>query len=354
MYRDGKLEESLLKRRAAKALAARQSNLTALGKFLKSVMERALHLDEDVEINDARVVYPNNCFVLEVQHHHGSQLLAAVIQPTWVQQTVGELSSSDIVFLHFAKSVHALVGVAGIESEGSCSIACATSPMMFHRDRSFRNGRSCQNRNSLHGPALFSTGSRSSCPAFRLSVLTRFRTRHNGAQTRSVTPLSPMSAPKQIRYTCATCRCVVDQAFTDPAVHKRMTGKCMLGVFGGSGFVAKATNSFGIVWICARHKIWPRYVVTQPLPLTRIRQDVSAGKCVGGMISLPRQHTPRALPKLSPPLLPLRTCFIVPACRGLWKTRVIRGCGSAEDPEFCGTASHGLGPVRFWCFGSPC
>ena len=79
MYRDGKLEESLLKRRAAKALAARQSHLTALGKFLKSVMERALHLDEDVEINVARVVYPNNCLVLEVQHHHDSQLLAAVM-----------------------------------------------------------------------------------------------------------------------------------------------------------------------------------------------------------------------------------------------------------------------------------
>ena len=33
----------------------------------------------DVEVNDARIVYPNDCFVLEVQHHHGSQLLAAVM-----------------------------------------------------------------------------------------------------------------------------------------------------------------------------------------------------------------------------------------------------------------------------------
>ena len=43
--------------------------------FLKSLEERALHLDGDVEVNDAQVVYPNDCFVPEVQHHHVSQLL---------------------------------------------------------------------------------------------------------------------------------------------------------------------------------------------------------------------------------------------------------------------------------------
>ena len=76
--RVGKLVEYLLKRRAVRALAARQSHLTALGKFLKLVKERALHLDEDVEVNDAQVESPNGCF-LEFQHHHGSQLLAAVV-----------------------------------------------------------------------------------------------------------------------------------------------------------------------------------------------------------------------------------------------------------------------------------
>ena len=55
MCRYGELEEleSLLKRRAVGALAARRSHQTALGKFLK-------------------------CFVLGVHHHHGSQLVAAV------------------------------------------------------------------------------------------------------------------------------------------------------------------------------------------------------------------------------------------------------------------------------------
>ena len=38
-----------------------------------------------------------------------------------------------------------------------------------------------------------------------------------------------------------TCRGVVDKAFADPVVHKLMTEKYMLDVFGGSG-VAKGTS----------------------------------------------------------------------------------------------------------------
>ena len=79
MYRVEELAKSLLKRRALRALAARQNHLIVSGKFLKSVMERPLHLDEDAEVNDARVVYPNDCFVLEVQHHHGSQFFPTVM-----------------------------------------------------------------------------------------------------------------------------------------------------------------------------------------------------------------------------------------------------------------------------------
>ena len=51
----GKLEGSHWKRRAVRTLVARQSHLTALGKFLKFAKERALQLDEDVEVNDAPV-----------------------------------------------------------------------------------------------------------------------------------------------------------------------------------------------------------------------------------------------------------------------------------------------------------
>ena len=56
-----------------------RSHQTALGKFLKCLTERALHLVEDIEANDAQLAYQNDCFVLGAQHHHGLQLLAAVM-----------------------------------------------------------------------------------------------------------------------------------------------------------------------------------------------------------------------------------------------------------------------------------
>ena len=81
-------------------------------------------------------------------------------------------------------------------------------------------------------------------------------------------------------------------ACADPAAHQRMTEKFLLDVFGGSGFVANATKHFGLAWICARHKKFgPRYGVTKPLVLARIRQDASAGTSVAAMISPPRRHT---------------------------------------------------------------
>ena len=47
------------------------------------------------------------------------------------------------------------------------------------------------------------------------------------------------------------------------------------------------------MWFCvALCSTRSRNDVTKSLVLTRIRQDTSAGTCVAGMISLPRQHTP--------------------------------------------------------------
>ena len=65
----------------------------------------------------------------------------------------------------------------------------------------------------------------------------------------------------------------------------------MLDVFGGPGFLAKASNHLVLRGYVLDMKFGPRYDVTKPLVLTRIRQDVSAGKCVAGVISPPRQHT---------------------------------------------------------------
>ena len=55
--------------------------------------------------------------------------------------------------------------------------------------------------------------------------------------------------------------------------HKRMTGKDVPDVFGGSGFVANATNHLGPRGYVLDTKFGRKYDVTQPLVLTRIRQD---------------------------------------------------------------------------------
>ena len=81
--------------------------------------------------------------------------------------------------------------------------------------------------------------------------------------------------------TRATCR-GIDRAIANPPAHKRMTGKCMLDVFGGLAFLAKSSNHIGLRGYVFDTKVGPRYDVTKPLVLTRIRQDVSAGKCVAG------------------------------------------------------------------------
>ena len=99
------------------------------------------------------------------------------------------------------------------------------------------------------------------------------------AKTRLVTPLSPLSAPKQSVNTRAACRGVIDQAFADPALRKRMIGRSMFEVFSGSGFMAKTANHMGSRGHVLDTKFGARYDVTKPLVLARIRQDVSAGKC---------------------------------------------------------------------------
>ena len=109
------------------------------------------------------------CFVQGVQHHHGSQLLAAVMErwPPFSHCGSSKLSRSlrclkvwrhlkharttsnaytkmgkhfnithfsqsssyGSVHQHFAGNVHASVRASGIDKEGSCQTACATSPM---------------------------------------------------------------------------------------------------------------------------------------------------------------------------------------------------------------------------------
>ena len=113
------------------------------------------------------------------------------------------------------------------------------------------------------------------------------------------------------------------------AAHKRVTGKCMLDVFGGSGFLAKATNHLGLRGYVLDTGVGPRYDVTKPLVLTSIRQDVSAGTCVAGMISPPRQRTPS-----SPKIVSARAAIsnLLHRARLPWYRR----------SKHCSLASHGL------------
>ena len=61
----------------------------------------------------------------------------------------------------------------------------------------------------------------------------------------------------------------------------------LIDVFGGPGFLTKAANHGNVL----DTKLGPRYDMTKPHVLTRIRQDVSAGDCISALISLPRLHT---------------------------------------------------------------
>ena len=127
------------------------------------------------------VTHPNGCFVQGVQHDHGSQLPSVVIHrwPSFSRFGSSKLPSFHrclapahtcahptnvyvSVHPHFAGNVHASVRASGIEKERSCRTACATSPMLVGRDRSFRNWSAYQDRNqrwvSLHESALASMG----------------------------------------------------------------------------------------------------------------------------------------------------------------------------------------------------
>ena len=197
--------------------------------------------------------------------------------------------------------------------------ACATSPVLVDHDRSFRNWSIYQDRNSRwvspRGQSLVSMGQQAlartevwifgrldlyfdypasaklfkTATALGISGMTMYQTRHSGAsidrlrgfrtlhkvqkrgQQRAFSRVTryakcsrltahynalPAPTPGQAGNTSATCRGIIDNASASPAAHKRMTGKSLLGVFGGSGFQAKATNHFGLRGHVLDTEIW--------------------------------------------------------------------------------------------------
>ena len=154
---------------------------TALGTFLKLEKERAVPLVDDV-IDGApgyaseRLLRPGSSarpwFTASFRRDSSLAVIQAVLGPAnfrastdvWRQLTLARTRRDVYVSVHphFAGNVHASVRASGIEKERSCRTACATSPMLVGRDRSFRNWSAYQDRNqrwvSLHESALASMG----------------------------------------------------------------------------------------------------------------------------------------------------------------------------------------------------
>ena len=152
-----------------------------LGSFLKFVQKRTLHLVANGEIDGAMVVYSNDWFLQDVQHRHGSQILAAVMvrSPSFSRFGSRKLSRFHRclkVLLQFAppRSPRAMPAVvsegfaaqlnllnqplmaafililrvtymrpseraSGVAKERSGPAADATFPLLVGRDRSIRN-----------------------------------------------------------------------------------------------------------------------------------------------------------------------------------------------------------------------
>ena len=91
------------------------------------------------------------------------------------------------------------------------------------------------------------------------------------ANTRSMVPLSPSTAV-QVENTRATSRCVVDETISNPAAHRRMTGKCLIACSVALDSCQKRQIILALRGHVLDAKFGPRYDVTQPFVFNRIRQ----------------------------------------------------------------------------------
>ena len=246
---------------------------------LKWVKERVLPLFEDVKIEGALVAHSKKLLCPGILHHQGSCCRdgsLAVTQSIWAQKTLEVPPMSE-----------------GVASTHTCAL------LTWNAGTSL--GRNCRTTSAAVGNLVekiwhFDYLQQQYCSRRQTDALGPQR--HDSvpntsqrSQHRLNAGFQILSAPKQSGNTRVTCRGVVDKAFADPVVQKRMTGKFMLDVFGVSGFVAQATNQLGVRGYVLDTKFGPRYDVTQPLVLTGIRQHVFAGKCFAELISPPRHHS---------------------------------------------------------------
>ena len=146
------------------------------------------------------------------------------------------------------------VGASGFEKEGSCPTACDVAPMLVRGIRSFQDKRP-----RWVGPRETALASLSQQAPGHVPNTSQWRQHRSDAKFQS----SAKGASRS--QQCRTIRHgqspggrlpFADGANAHPSVHKRMTGKKMLDVFGGPGFLAKASNHLGLRGLCARHVVW--------------------------------------------------------------------------------------------------
>ena len=174
--------------------------------------KHAFRLVGNVEVNDVRHAYSNGCFVQGVLHHHGSQLLAAVMHrwpsfsrfgsrklPRFHQylMKLRQLTRRNYSTAHPSQtspcgSVHPFLagGASGVE-KGFRPTACAATPVLVGRDRSFRDW------SAYHDEGLRWVGPRETA----LASLSQQAPGHvpNASQWGQHIDLSPAPTPRQAK-----------------------------------------------------------------------------------------------------------------------------------------------------------
>ena len=168
----------------------------------------------------------------------------------------------------------------------------------------------------------------------------------------ATTTLSAAPAPSQAGNTRATSRGIVDsncKSGGSQTDDRSVFARCVRW----SWFPPKNDDDCCLRDCVLDTKFGPRYDVTKPLVLTRIRQDVSAEKCVAGMFSTPRQHASCSSKVVS---VSAAIANLLHRARMPWTVKflVIRGCGACRKSRLVRHSFARPGPWRIFAFLDHC
>ena len=187
-----KLEESLLEQEPSQS----DGTIRLLSNRSSNLCRRARSFWSKTKLTVPWLRIPSTAFFQGVQHHHGSQLLAVVMDcwssfscfhPTsenssmiqrmatahvgadpsinadiWRRQHPSQPTSHSSFHSHLVGDLHAYVRASGIEKDGSCHAADVTSLLLVGHDRSSRNWSVYQDRSPRRVGSLASLTSSTS------------------------------------------------------------------------------------------------------------------------------------------------------------------------------------------------